>query len=94
MERAKAIAASWDRNAAAWTRAVREGGIASRRAATDAAIVRLDRSVADFADDASDHVPLVMRMVYSEEPGEPGPGDRGRSIEIPDGAQHVSLKFT
>ena len=31
---------SWDRNAAAWTDAVREGKIASRRAGTDAAIVK------------------------------------------------------
>jgi 2-polyprenyl-3-methyl-5-hydroxy-6-metoxy-1,4-benzoquinol methylase len=31
---------SWDRNAAAWTEAVREGKIASRRAGTDAAIVQ------------------------------------------------------
>lgn len=34
-----ALAASWDANAAAWTRAVREGHIPSRRAATDAAAV-------------------------------------------------------
>jgi 2-polyprenyl-3-methyl-5-hydroxy-6-metoxy-1,4-benzoquinol methylase len=31
---------SWDRNAAAWTDAVREGKIASRRAGTDAAIIQ------------------------------------------------------
>lgn len=34
------LRASWTSNATAWTRAVREGHIASRRAGTDAAIVR------------------------------------------------------
>jgi SAM-dependent methyltransferase len=38
-ERASSIAASWEANAAAWTTAVREGRIGSRRAGTDAAIV-------------------------------------------------------
>jgi SAM-dependent methyltransferase len=38
-DRAKALSESWDRNAANWTRAVREGLIPSRRAATDAAMV-------------------------------------------------------
>lgn len=33
------LARSWDRNAAAWTRAVREETIPSRRAGTDAAVV-------------------------------------------------------
>ena len=37
--RAAAIAASWEANAAAWTEAVREGRIASRRIGTDAAVV-------------------------------------------------------
>jgi trypsin-like peptidase len=31
----------------------------------DAAIVRLDRSAADFDDTVSDHVPLVFRMVFA-----------------------------
>ncbi|HEV2734103.1 MAG TPA: class I SAM-dependent methyltransferase [Longimicrobiaceae bacterium] len=35
----EALRASWDGNAAAWTEAVRGGGIPSRRAGTDAAIV-------------------------------------------------------
>ncbi len=34
----------------------------------DAAIVRLDKSVADFARDVSDHVPLVIRMVSRDAP--------------------------
>ena len=34
----------------------------------DAAIVRLDKSVADFVKDISDHVPLVIRMVSRESP--------------------------
>ncbi len=60
----------------------------------DAAIVRLDRSVADFADDASDHVPLVMRMVYRDEPrDDDDQGDEGPVLEIPDGAERVRLAF-
>jgi 2-polyprenyl-3-methyl-5-hydroxy-6-metoxy-1,4-benzoquinol methylase len=35
-----ALVRSWSRNAEAWTRTVREGGIESRRLVTDAAIVR------------------------------------------------------
>jgi 2-polyprenyl-3-methyl-5-hydroxy-6-metoxy-1,4-benzoquinol methylase len=38
-ERVERLTESWTTNAAAWTRAVREGQIASRRLATDAAIV-------------------------------------------------------
>lgn len=34
----------------------------------DAAIVRLDKSVADFTHDVSDHVPLVIRMVSRDAP--------------------------
>lgn len=37
------IRASWDANAAAWTEAVRQGAIASRRSGTDAAIVAAAR---------------------------------------------------
>lgn len=39
VENEGALRESWDRNAAAWTEAVREGRIPSRRAGTDAAIV-------------------------------------------------------
>jgi SAM-dependent methyltransferase len=39
MERTKALAESWEKNAANWTRAVREGLIPSRKAGTDIAIV-------------------------------------------------------
>lgn len=39
MDRTKMLAASWQKNAAHWTKAVREGLIASRQAGTDAAIV-------------------------------------------------------
>jgi 2-polyprenyl-3-methyl-5-hydroxy-6-metoxy-1,4-benzoquinol methylase len=38
-DRATRLTESWTTNAAAWTRAVREGQIASRRLATDAAVV-------------------------------------------------------
>lgn len=40
MGQADELVRSWSRNADAWTRTVREGGIESRRLATDAAIVR------------------------------------------------------
>lgn len=40
MSHEDALVRSWSRNADAWTRTVREGGIESRRLATDAAIVR------------------------------------------------------
>ena len=60
----------------------------------DAAIVRLDRSVADFADDASDHVPLVMRMVYRDQPrDDDDQGEEGPVLEIPEGAEKVRLAF-
>lgn len=60
----------------------------------DAAIVRLDRSVSDFADSASDHVPLVMRMVYRDQAVDDGDqGDEGPVLEIPDGAEKVRLAF-
>jgi SAM-dependent methyltransferase len=40
MDRKKALAASWNKNAANWSRVVRDGLIASRRAGTDAAILK------------------------------------------------------
>ena len=61
----------------------------------DAAIVRLDRSVAGFVSDASDHVPIVMRMVYREEPADDsGRSDDSLSFDIPEGARKASLTFT
>ena len=61
----------------------------------DAAIVRLDRSVADFVSDASDHVPIVMRMVYGDEPVDGAGGSAAAlSVEIPEGARKASLSFT
>jgi SAM-dependent methyltransferase len=39
LDRKKSLADSWNRNAANWTRAVREGLIASRKAGTDAALL-------------------------------------------------------
>ena len=59
----------------------------------DAAIVRLDRSVANFSDTASDHVPLVMRMVYRDDPVAGEPGGEGPVLDIPDGAERVRLEF-
>ena len=64
----------------------------------DAAIVRLDRSVRDFSDKISDHVPLVIRMVFSGSPNvitppvpiaNPGNG----AIRIPEDARRVVLTF-
>ena len=72
------------------TRDVKVGDIAG----DDAAIVRLDKSVHDFADKVSDHIPVVMRMIYrdDEEPVPPTPDDE--VITIPDGATQVSLTFS
>ncbi|MDD9908021.1 MAG: hypothetical protein OXT06_30965 [Rhodospirillaceae bacterium] len=67
-----------------------------RIADDDAAIVRLDRSVADFADSASDHVPVVMRMVYRDTPidtGNAGGASGQGQIDIPDGASSLRLQF-
>ena len=64
-------------------------------AGDDAAIVRLDRGTADFADDISDHVPLVMRVVRRGEPVEPGVGSEPSlpTVSVPAGATSVGLKF-
>lgn len=62
----------------------------------DAAIVRLDRSVRDFADKVSDHVPLVFRLVYRDEPiviDEPPPPPRGLRLPVPEDAAAVRVDF-
>ena len=61
----------------------------------DAAIVRLDQSIRDFADRVSDHVPVVFRMVYRDEPADvPLPGAvEGLTVPIPEGAKSVQLHF-
>lgn len=64
----------------------------------DAAIVRLDRSVADFAEDISDHVPVVFRMVIGEatdtDTGDDGPArSESPSVPVPSGARWVKLNF-
>ncbi len=62
----------------------------------DAAIVRLDRSVRDFADQVSDHIPIVMRLVARTAPLDvpDGPGDQQRTtVDIPDGANSVTIQF-
>lgn len=62
----------------------------------DAAIVRLDRSVRDFARDVSDHVPVVFRMVQREEPvpvPDGGTSSGGHRLEIPEDASSVELSF-
>jgi endonuclease/exonuclease/phosphatase family metal-dependent hydrolase len=61
----------------------------------DAAIVRLDKSVRDFADRVSDHVPIVFRMVLRPAVIDlPQPGEDGAvEIPIPDRAASVKLGF-
>ena len=62
----------------------------------DAAIVRLDRSVRDFADDVSDHVPIVFRMILRGEPWDTTvdpPSDDGIVLGIPNDATQVRVKF-
>ena len=61
----------------------------------DAAIVRLDRSVRDFANRVSDHVPVVFRMVYRDEPINipPPPVVPATVLPIPEGAGRLRLSF-
>ena len=61
----------------------------------DAAIVRLDRSVRNFSRDVSDHVPVVFRMIYRDQPidmEEPELSEP-QVIKIPDGSSAVNLDF-
>ncbi len=73
------------------SRDVRLGDIAG----DDAAIVRLDRSVRDFAGRVSDHVPLVFRMIYRTEPLdiELPAAEAGLNVVIPEGAKRMRLTF-
>ncbi len=62
----------------------------------DAAIVRLDRTVRDFASRVSDHVPVVFRMVLRDQPVDvdevPTLGD-GLLAPVPEGASRLRLAF-
>jgi len=62
----------------------------------DTAIVRLDKSVRDFADTVSDHVPLIFRMVYRGRPILITPEETGQEIRvaIPEGANTLEMTFT
>ena len=62
----------------------------------DTAIVRLDQSVRDFADEVSDHVPLVFRMVFRGRPTDIIPGEPVQEIRIsiPEGANSLEMTFT
>ena len=65
-------------------------------AGDDAAIVRLDRSVRDFADRASDHVPVVMRLVNRDDPIVIDPPDddpETHALAIPAGATQTRVSF-
>jgi hypothetical protein len=64
-------------------------------AGDDAAIVRLDRSVRDFADRVSDHVPIVFRMIYRNNGLNVAPpvSDSSVPVNIPEGATKVRLDF-
>ena len=64
-------------------------------AGDDAAIVRLDKSVADFADLVSDHVPIVFRMIEADgsSAGSDRCTDRPTVIRIPDGVRKIELSF-
>lgn len=61
----------------------------------DAAIIRLDRSVRDFSDDVSDHVPIVFRMILRDEPIEVDTGGSagGLVFAVPPSTTKVRLKF-
>ncbi len=64
-------------------------------AGDDAAIVRLDRSVRDFAGKVSDHVPIVFRMIYRDDGVNVAPpvSDSAVPVDIPEGATKVKLNF-
>lgn len=64
-------------------------------AGDDAAIVRLDRSIRDFSDRVSDHVPIVFRIVLRDEPViiEPPASTEDVRASIPEGATVVHLRF-
>ena len=62
----------------------------------DAAIVRLDSSIRDFSDRISDHVPVVFRLIYRDQPIEVPPADihpEEIEIPIPTGAKKLRLLF-
>lgn len=60
----------------------------------DAAIVRLDRSIADFAGRVSDHAPIAFRMIYRDAPIPLEPTIGGdHVVSVPEGAGSVHLSF-
>jgi endonuclease/exonuclease/phosphatase family metal-dependent hydrolase len=61
----------------------------------DAAIVRLDKSVANFAGTVSDHVPVVVRLILRDKVADVEPGkEEGRSlVAIPEGSKRVGIEF-
>ncbi len=61
----------------------------------DAAIVRLDKSISDFAEGVSDHVPIVFRIVLRDEPIDLAPTEVGErvSIRVPPAAMALNLQF-
>ena len=65
-------------------------------AGDDAAIVRLDRSIRDFSERVSDHVPVVFRMLLRDSPldVEPPSAEPGEfRVEIPEGTTAVHIRF-
>lgn len=65
-------------------------------AGDDLAIVRFDRSVADFIDVLSDHVPLVIRIVMRDRPEKRDPLPAGadrHSVPIPENVDRLVLSF-
>lgn len=65
-------------------------------AGDDAAIVRLDRSIMDFANAVSDHVPLAMRLVARDGsiPAEPNIPAEQILLPIPQGAENIMIDFS
>lgn len=64
--------------------------------ADDAAIIRFDQTVRGFVDKVSDHVPLVIRMVFHEGGGiavQPSGPDDVVSVPIPEGVNRLQLEF-
>ncbi|WP_369412600.1 endonuclease [Pelosinus baikalensis] len=62
------------------TKDMKTGSIQNDGQTDDAAIVRLDKTIADFVKNISDHAPLVLRVIYKDESQEQ---ERGRAWLTP-----------
>lgn len=60
----------------------------------DAAIVRIDKSISNYTDKVSDHVPVLFRMIMNDTPAYPDPDVKEENvISIPIGSEKVKINF-